>query len=114
MGAVLTVIVVALLLSAAGLQIAGKRRLSCWLLVIFPGFLCLAYARDLAQGPARLGMGAYQSDQKQLLVALGMLAFSILAAFGSRWRWLFWLEWFLNGIVCGMLIYLVFFWKVFR
>ena len=53
------------------------------------------------------------SDQKQLAVALVMLAISIFAALRAQWRWLFWIEWFLNGIVCGMLIYLVFFWKVF-
>jgi hypothetical protein len=113
MGAELAVIAVVILLVAAGFRLAGKARLSCWLLVVFPAFLCLAYVRDLILGPVRLGASAYQSDQMQLLVALGMVAVSVFAAFRPQWRWLFWLEWFLNGIVCGMLIYLVFFWKIF-
>jgi hypothetical protein len=114
MGAFLTIVVIALLLAAAALQLRGKRSLSCWLLVVFPGFLCLAYLHDLAKGPRVLGLGAFQSDQKQLIVALFMLAVSIFAALRPQWRWLFWTEWFLNGMVCGMLVYLVFFWKVFR
>ena len=113
MGAFLTVIVLSLLLAAAGLRLAKKLRAACWLMVVFPSFLCLAYLRDLAQGPRALGLGAFKSDQKQLAVALFMLAVSIFAALRAQWRWLFWIEWFLNGIVCGMLIYLVFFWKVF-
>jgi hypothetical protein len=113
MGAFLTIVVIALLLVAAALQLRGKRSLSCWLLVVFPGFLCLAYLHDLAKGPGALGISAFQSDQKQLVVALFMLTVSIFAAFRTQWRWLFWLEWILNGIVCGMLVYLVFFWKVF-
>jgi len=113
MGAFLTIVVTALLLPAAALQLRGKRKLSSWLLVVFPGFLCLAYLRDLAKGPHILGASAFQSDQKQLVVALIMLAVSIFATFRTQWRWLFWMEWFLNGMVCGMLVYLVFFWKVF-
>ncbi|HEY6488923.1 MAG: hypothetical protein WCC26_10540 [Terracidiphilus sp.] len=114
MGALLTCVVIALLLAAAAFQLAGKHRVSCWLLVVFPGFLCLAYLRDLVQGPQRIGLSAYASDQKQVLVATGMLAVSVFAVFRSQWRWFFWIEWILNGIVCGMLVYLVFFWKVFQ
>jgi hypothetical protein len=113
MGAALAILVIALLLAAAALQLLGKLRSSCWLLVIFPGFLCLAYLRELIQGPQRIGLATYVSDQKQIVAALGMLAFSVFVAFRTRWRWLFWLEWILNGIACGMLVYLVFFWKVF-
>jgi hypothetical protein len=112
-GVALVVIVIALLLAAAALQFMGRPRVSCWLLVIFPAFLCLAYLRELMQGPQRLGLAAYSSDQEQIIVALGMLAFSIFVAFRTRWPWLFWLEWVLNGIACGMLVYLIFFWKVF-
>ena len=114
MGAELALIAVALLLAAAGLALSSRPRAACWVMVVFPGFLCLAYARDLALGPARLGQAAYASDQKQLLVALAMVGVSVFAVFRTRWRWLFWLEWCLNAIVCGMLIYLVFFFKVFR
>jgi hypothetical protein len=114
MGALLTSVAIALLFAAAVMQLAGRRRIGCWLLVVFPGFLCLAYVRDLVMGPQRIGMAVYGSDQKQVFVALGMVAVSVFAAFRSQWRWLFWLEWFLNAVVCGMLIYLVFFWKVFQ
>jgi hypothetical protein len=114
MGLFLTAFVIALLLAAAALQLSGRLALSCWLLVVFPGFLCIAYLHELVQGPSRLGMGAFQSDQKQLVVALVMLLVSVFAALRSQWRWLFWIEWVLNGIVCGMLVYLVFFWKVFN
>ncbi len=113
MGALLTFVVIALLLAAAALHITGRPRLAAWLLVIFPGFLCLAYLRDLARGPRILGLAAFQSDQKQVVVAFLMLALSILVPLRTQWRWLFWTEWFLNSIACGMLVYLVFFWHVF-
>ncbi len=114
MGTLLTVLVIILLLGSAGLQLRGKQRLSCWMLAIFPGFACVAYLRDLAQGAERLGLAAYQSDRRQFGAALVLFAFSILAAYRSQWRWLFWIEWIFNAIACGVLIYLVFFWKVFR
>jgi hypothetical protein len=113
MGAFLTIVVIALLLAAAALHLTGHPRLAAWLLVIFPGFLCLAYLHDLAKGSRILGLAAFQGDEKQLVVACFMLAVSIFAAFRTQWRWLFWTEWFLNGIACGMLVYLVFFWHVF-
>ena len=113
MGAELALIAVALLLAAAVLQVTGHPRAGCWVLVVFPGFLLLAYLRDLALGPAHLGFAAYRGDEKQLVVALAMVAVSVFAAFRVRWRWLFWLEWCLNAVVCGILIFLVFFSKLF-
>lgn len=113
MGALLAVFVISLLLAAAALHLRGLRRLSCWLLAIFPGFACVAYLRDLAQGPARIGLAVYQSDRKQFGAALLLLAFSVFAAWRPQWRWLFWIEWFFNALACGVLVYLVFFWKVF-
>lgn len=113
MGALLTVFVVLLLLAAAALQLRGQRRLGCWLLAVFPAFACIAYLRDLVQGAQRLGLATYQSDQKQVGAALVLLAVSVVAALRPRWRWLFWIEWIFNAIACGILVYLVFFWKVF-
>jgi len=113
MGALLAVFVIVLLLAAAALQLVGRRRIACWLLAVFPGFACVAYLRDLAQGAQRLGLAAYQSDQKQFGAALVLLAISVFAALRPQWRWLFWLEWIFNAIACGVLVYLVFFWKVF-
>jgi hypothetical protein len=114
METLLVCVAITILLAAAALQLAGRPRLGCWLLVVFPGFLSLAYVRDLMLGAQRIGLAVYESDKKQVLVALCMTAVSVFAAFRSEWRWLFWLEWFLNGMVCGMLVYLVFFWKVFQ
>ena len=113
MGALLAVIVIAVLLAAAALQLRGRRRVACWLLAVFPGFACIAYLRDLAQGSQRIGLAAFQSDQKQFGAALVLLAISVVAALRPQWRWLFWLEWIFNAIACGVLVYLVFFWKAF-
>jgi hypothetical protein len=113
MGALLTLIVLVLLLAAAAFHLRGRRRLSCWLLAAFPAFACIAYLRDLALGSARIGLAAYRSDRKQFGAALAMLAVSALAALRPQWRWLFWLEWLFSALACGVLIYLVFFWKVF-
>jgi hypothetical protein len=113
MGVLLTLFVIALLLAAAALHLRGLRRLGCWLLAVFPAFACIAYLRDLLQGAQHLGLAAYQGDRKQLGAALALLAMSALAALRPQWRWLFWIEWIFNGIACGVLVYLVFFWKVF-
>jgi len=113
MGALITLFLIAALLFAAALQWMGQHRLACWLLAAFPLFTCLACLRDLAQGASRIGLATYQSDQKQLGVALLLLAVSILAALRPHWRWLFWIEWILLGVACGVLVYLAFFWKVF-
>ncbi|HEX4283751.1 MAG TPA: hypothetical protein VHZ28_01580 [Terracidiphilus sp.] len=113
MGALLAVFVVVLLLAAAALHLRGLWRVACWLLAVFPGFACVAYLHDLAQGPARIGLAAYQGDRKQLGAAFLLLVFSVVVALRPQWRWLFWIEWAFNAIACGVLIYLVFFWKVF-
>ena len=113
MGALLTFFVIVLLIAAAALQLRGLSRLACWLLTVFPAFACLAYIRDLALGPQGLGVAAYQNDQKQFGGALVLLAITVLAALRPQWRWLFWLEWIFNAVACGVLIYLVLFWKVF-
>lgn len=113
MGALLTLLVIVLLLAAAALQLQSRRRTACWLLAVFPAFACIAYLHDLAQGVQRIGLATYQSDKKQLGAALVLLAFSVLAALRPQWRWLFWIEWIFNAVACGVLVYLVFFWKVF-
>ena len=114
MGPSLSVLVIVLLLAAATFQLRGRRRVGSWLLAVFPGFACLAYVRDLVQGPDRIGLAAYQSDRKQFGAALVLLAFSVLVALRPQWRWLFWVEWVFNAIACGVLVYLAFFWKVFN
>jgi hypothetical protein len=109
----IAVIFVVLLVGTAALQLIGMRRLSSWLLTLFPAFLCVGCLVDLARGAARIGSSAYQSDLKQLAFCLVFLAISVLEAFRSQWRWLFWLAWVLDALICGVLVYLAFYWQVF-
>ena len=105
--------VIALLIAIAVMHATGRRAFACWLLVIFPAALCGACLVDLARGPAQLGEAAFKSDQKQLLYCLALLAMNLLAALRAKSSWLFWVSWLLDAAVCGILVYLVFFWKVF-
>jgi hypothetical protein len=106
-------VVIILLIGTGTFQLMGKRGLSCWLLALFPASLCIVAVADISRGAAKIGEGAFESDQKQLVYCLSFLALSVLAALRSQWRWLFWTAWAFNALVCGMLVYLVFFWKVF-
>jgi cell division protein FtsW (lipid II flippase) len=117
MGARMTSLIVpvaaVVLLAAAVFEGMQKRVLACWLLASFPGLMCIGILRDLARGPGQLGEGAFGSDQKQLVYCAVLLGISLLSALPPvRW-WLFWVAWLLNAAVIGVLIYLLFFWKVF-
>ena len=103
----------ALLVAAAVLQLIERRRLACWLLVLLPVSLCGAATRDLSRGITHLGAAAYQNDRKQLLFSVLILALASLAALLPQRRLLFWASWVVNALVCGALVYLVFFWHVF-
>ncbi len=113
MGQFVASVVVVLVIGTAILQLTGRRKLSCWLLALFPASLCVGCLVDLAGGAAKIGEGAYQSDQKQLIPCLILLAINVIAALRSQWRWLFWIAWAFNAFICGILVYLAFFWKVF-
>ena len=113
MATVIVPLLIVLLIAAVVLHLTGRRSLACWLVVIFPASLCVVALFDLSRGPTQLGLGAYQSDQKQLAYCLGILAPNLIAALRPKWWWLFWASWTLNAVVCGMLVYLAFFWKVF-
>ena len=113
MATVIVPLLIVLLIAAVVLHLMGKRSLGCWLVVLFPASLCAVALLDHAKGPVQLGLASYQSDQKQLAYCLAILALSLLAALRPKWWWLFWVSWTLNAIVCGMLVYLAFFWKVF-
>lgn len=103
-----------LLVAAAILQLTRHWRLGAWLLVVFPVCLMAAGAVDLSRGMGALGPGAYRSDLKETGFCLAMLLLTLLAAFQRKLRWPFWVAWVLNSGVCAVIVYLVFFWKVFR
>ncbi len=113
MTSLLVVVVAALLLVAAGLHIAKNRALPCWLLVPFPLIGCAAALVEISRGPNGIGEAAFKSDQKQLGYLAVLLLVSLLAALRPQWAWLFWLAWAFNALVCGILVYVAFFWKVF-
>jgi len=107
------VLFVALLVGAVALYVMRNRKIACWLLVLFPAFTCALLLKDLAGGMARLGQAAFEGDQKQLFYAFFLLALSLTSALRSNWTWLFWISWIVNAALCGVLVYLEFFWKLF-
>src|SRR5208337_4453540 len=96
-----------LVIIAAILHTTGKRVFGCWLLALFPASTCIAILYDLSRGSARIGLGAFESDQKQLLFCLVLLALSLFAALRPKWPWLFWIAWIPAAFVCAGLVYLV-------
>lgn len=104
---------IALLLVCAVLFFTPLRKLGCWLLVIFPASLCLGLVIDLAKGAQKLGEASYQSDLKTLLPLVGFLAVALFAALRPRWGWLFWIAWVLSALVCAVIVFLTYFWKIF-
>jgi hypothetical protein len=104
---------IALLITTAILNLIGKRVLSCWLLALFPAAICAGTLIDLSLGVRYLGQASFDTDVRTIPSALALLAVTVLAALRSRWRWLFWIAWLANALICGVVVYLAFFWKVF-
>jgi hypothetical protein len=104
---------IVLLLVCAALFFTPLRKLGCWLLVIFPAVLCAGLLKDLAKGAQKMGQASYQSDLKTLLPLVGFLAITLFAAVRPRWGWAFWIAWILNALVCAIVVFLTYFWKVF-
>lgn len=102
-----------LLAVCAVLNFTRKRVLGGWLLVLFPAAICLALLVDLGSGPTRLGEASFHSDLRALPYTIAFLAVGFLAAFRPNWRWLFWILWLVSAVICAVMVYLVFFWKVF-
>jgi hypothetical protein len=113
MASALAVVAVGLLILAAALEFTKKRKVSGWLLVPLPAFMCAAALVDLSRGEQKIGAAAFESDLKQLVFIVFLLLLCLLATLHPRWRWLFWLAWAFNAMFCGVLVYLAFFWKVF-
>src|SRR5208337_1527220 len=113
MAALFASAVVVLLLAAAALHGKGKRVLGCLLLTPFSAFNLTAILLDTSRGAAKLGLGASESDKRQLLYCIALFAVTLLAALRPKWPWLFWIAWLLNCFVCAILFYMTFLWKVF-
>ena len=102
-----------LLVACAVLEFTRWRVVGTWLLVLFPGAMCMSLLLDLAHGVTHLGQAAYNTDLRTLPFLLGFLALAILAALRPQWRWLFWIEWVIGALCCSIAVYLTFFWHVF-
>lgn len=102
-----------LVLGSAILHFTHLRRLSCWLLVLLPASLCLGLLMDLAKGAQKLGEASYHSDLKTLLPLVGFLAVAVFGAIKPKWGWIFWIAWVLGVLVCAVVVFLTYFWKVF-
>lgn len=104
---------IVLLLACAVLFFTPLRKLGCWLLVILPAALCAALLRDLARGAQKLGEASYHSDLRTFLPLIGLLAITLFGALRPKWGWVFWIAWLLNALVCTLVVFLTYFWKVF-
>lgn len=106
-------LLIVLLVVSAAFQLAGKRRIACWLQVLFAAFLLGGALLDLSRGVTALGTAGYSSDITQIEYFVVLLALSVFAAIRLQWRWLYWSAWVFNALVCALFVYLAFFWKVF-
>lgn len=113
MAAIFCWLAVILVLACAVVHFTHRKNLACWLLVIFPGALCLGVFLDLAHGAQALGEASYSSDLRTLPYLLGFLVITLIAAFRPRWGWLFWIAWVFSSLVCAVVVFLTYFWKVF-
>jgi hypothetical protein len=104
---------IALVLGSAILHFTRLRTLACWLLALLPASLCVGLFIDLAKGAQNVGQASYQSDLKTLVPLAGFLAISVFAAIKPKWRWVFWIAWVLDALVCAVVVFLTYFWKVF-
>ena len=102
-----------LLVVCAVLFFTRLRRFGCWLLVLLPASLSIGLLMDLAKGTQKLGEAGYRSDLKTLLPLLGYLAVALFAALRPKWSWVFWIAWVLSALICAVIVFLTYFWKVF-
>jgi hypothetical protein len=113
MAALLASVVVVLLIAAAASRAKGMLALGSWLLIPFPVFNLVAILVELSRGAARLGVGAFETDERQLLYCIAVFVITLLAALRPKLAWLFWIAWSLNAFFGAILFYAAFFWKVF-
>lgn len=113
MAAIFCWFAVILVFACAVLRFMRRKTLACWLLFIFPAALSIGILGDLAHGVAKLGQASYNSDLRTLPYLLGFLGITLLAALRPRWGWLFWIAWVFSAFICGIVVFLTYFWKVF-
>jgi len=113
MAAVFCWFAVLLVTTCAVLRFIRRKTTACWLLVVFPSALCVGLFLDLAHGAQRLGQASYSSDLRTLPYVLGFLVVALIAALRPRWAWLFWIGWVFSALICAVVVFLTYFWKVF-
>jgi len=99
--------------NVCGSALYPRKTTACWLLVVFPSALCVGLFLDLAHGAQRLGQASYSSDLRTLPYVLGFLVVALIAALRPRWAWLFWIGWVFSALICAVVVFLTYFWKVF-
>lgn len=104
---------IVLVIGTGILHFTRMRKLACQLLVLLPVSLCIGLLLDLAKGRQKLGEGGYHSDLQTLFPLIGFLAVAVFSALHPKWGWAFWIAWTLSFIVCAVIVFLTYFWKVF-
>ena len=115
MASLLVPVLIALLVAAAALHVMRSRqarRVAARAFFLPPFAPALSWTSPKA--PRALGQGAFEGDQKQLVYCFFFLALSLTAALCPKWPWLFRIAWVIDAWVCGILVYLAYFWKVFN
>jgi hypothetical protein len=111
-------LVAAFVIAAAVFYAKGRGKLASRLLVLFPAVVCCGLFQNLSRGVEVIGQSAMESDCYYLAFFLALLALSVFSALFPQKSALFWVTWAIIAVVCaaacGVLIYMVFFWKVFN
>jgi hypothetical protein len=109
----LAIACIALWLASAILRLTQGRVVAGWPLTFLPASMCVSSVLALSQGKAALGRAGFETDLRVLLYCLAALGLSVFSAIQWKLRWLFWTIWVCSGLFCALIVYLVFFWKVF-
>lgn len=112
-GSLFATALVALWAASALLWFTRGRAIAGWLLTFLPASFVFLSVAEILKGKASLGRGTFETDERQLWFSLATLAVCVLSAVKWRWRWSFWAIWICTGLVCAVIVYLTFFWKVF-
>ncbi|MGA2276996.1 MAG: hypothetical protein ABSG00_05275 [Terracidiphilus sp.] len=122
MGIAMAYLLIALLagfmIATAAFYATGRGKFASRLLVLFPVVVCGGLLQNLSRGSRVIGLYAMESDYYFLAFFLVLLALSVFSALYPKKSALFWVAWAITAVVCAVsctvLIYMVFFWKVFN